>query len=74
MILYQQDFWPTVSLLCNIYKIQPHIDMDTTKIIKQALVMSKLDYCNSLLAGTAGYQLDKLQCIQNMAYRVITNL
>ena len=43
-------------------------------IIIQALVVSKLDYCNLLLAGTAGYQLDKLQHIQNMACRVITNL
>ena len=33
--------------------------MDTMKIIIQALVMSKLHYCYSLLAGTAGYQLDK---------------
>ena len=48
--------------------------MDTMKIIIQALVVSKLDYCNSLLAGTAGYQLDKLQCIQYIACRVITSL
>ena len=50
--------------------------MDTMKIIIQALVVSKLDYCNSLLAGTAGYTLDKLKhiCIQNMSCRVITNL
>ena len=48
--------------------------MDTTKIIIQALVVSKLDYCNSLLTDTAGYQLGKLQCIQNIACRVITNL
>ena len=34
----------------------------------------KLEYCNSLLAGTAGYQLDKLQCIHNMACRVVTKL
>ena len=61
-------------LLCNIYKIWSHINMDTIKIIIQALVVSKLDSHNSLLAGTAGYLLDKLQCIQNMACRVITNL
>ena len=60
-------------LLHNIYKILPHIDMDTTKIIIQTFVVSKLDYCYSLVVGTAGYQLDKLQCIQNMACRVITN-
>ena len=48
--------------------------MDSMKIVIQVLVLSKLDYCNSLLAGTTGYQLDKLQCIQNMACIVITNL
>ena len=27
----------------------------------QALVLSKLDYCNSLLIGTSEYNLNKLQ-------------
>ena len=36
--------------------------------------MSKLDYCNSLLVGSVEYQLDKLQCIQNMACRVVCKL
>ena len=29
------------------------------KIIIQALVVSKLDYCNPLMADKAGYQWDK---------------
>ena len=33
-----------------------------------------LDYCNSLLAGSAKYQLEKLQRVQNMACRVVNNL
>ena len=37
-------------------------------------MISKLDYCNSLLLGSAQYQLDKLQCIQNIACHVVTNL
>ena len=40
----------------------------------QALVISKLDYCNSLLLGSHEYQKDKLQHIQNMACRVIFQL
>ena len=40
----------------------------------QALVLSKLDYCNSLLKGTSEYNLNKLQRIQNMACQVINNL
>ena len=60
--------------LRNIQKLRSHMDQDTTHIIVQSLVISKLDYCNSLLLGSAWYQLDKLQCIQNMACRVVTNL
>ena len=37
-------------------------------------MLSKLDYCNSLLVGSAKYQLDKLQHIQNMACHVICRL
>ena len=44
------------------------------KFFVQALVLSKLDYCNSLWLGSPEYQLDKLQCIQNMACRVIFQL
>ena len=43
-------------------------------IIGQALVLSKLDYCNSLLIGTPNYQLGKLQHIQDMARRIICNI
>ena len=39
----------------------------------QTLVLSKLDYCNSLLIGVNKYNLDKLQRIQNMACQVINN-
>ena len=46
----------------------------TCQIIVQALVPSKLDYCKSLLIGTANYQLGKLQHIQNMAYRIVCNI
>ena len=40
----------------------------------QALVLSKLDNCNSLLIGTSEYNLGKLQRIQNMSCWVINNL
>ena len=39
----------------------------------QALVLSKLNYCNSLLLGMPKYLLHHLQKIQNMASRVINN-
>ena len=60
--------------LHDICSIRSHIDEDTAKIIIQALIMSRLDYYNSALLGSAEYQLDKLQQIQNMACRVLREL
>ena len=36
--------------------------------------MSKLDYCNSILAGSTDYNINKLQRIQNASCRVIFKL
>ena len=57
--LYQQ--------LRNIQNIRGKLDFDTAKIVVQALILSKLDYCNSLLVGTPECHLSWLQCVQNMA-------
>ena len=51
----------------KIAKIRHLIYKEITKILMQALVLSKLDYCNNLLIGTSEYNLDKLQRIQNMS-------
>ena len=48
--------------------------MDSTKILFQALIISKLDYCNSFLLGIPKYNIDKIQRVQNMACRLIFNL
>ena len=64
----------TYNILRKIHQSRSLLDKHTTKIIVQALVLSKLDYCNSLLLGSPQYQIDKLQCIQNMACRVICQL
>ena len=60
-------------MIKNITRIRPFLDKETCKSIVQVLIISKLDYCNSLLLGSSEYQLDKLQHIQNMACRVICN-
>ena len=61
----------SMGILKNISRVRHLLDMDSTKTLVQTPVMSRLDYCNSLLIGALGYQLDKLQTIQNMACRVI---
>ena len=64
----------TYNMLRKIHQSRSLLDKHTTKIIVQALALSKMDYCNSLLLGSPEYQIDKLQCIQNMACRVIFQL
>ena len=58
----------------NVARIRHLIDRDTTKILMQALVLSRLDYCNSTFIGCTQYNLSKLQRVQNMAGRVIFKL
>ena len=45
----------------NVARIRHLLDLDTTKTLMQALVLSRMDYCNSLLLGCSGYLLQKLQ-------------
>ena len=66
------------SLLCyqlrNICNIRGKLNFNTAKTVVQALILSKLNYFNSLLSGTSECQLSRLQHIQNMACRVVCNL
>ena len=62
------------SILRNIRGTRPYLDIETTKTIIQALILSRIDYCNSLLEGSANYQMVNLQRIQNVGYRIIYNV
>ena len=44
------------------------------KSIVQAVIMSRIDYCNSLLVGVPAVQLSKLQRLQNAAARLVSNV
>ena len=61
----------TYKILKDISNIRHKLDEDTTKLLVNSLVTSRIDYCNSLLVGTAKYNLNKLQKLQNMSCRVI---
>ncbi len=44
-----------------------------TQLLVQALVLSRLDYCNALLAGLPASSINPLQLIQNATARLIFN-
>ncbi len=59
--------------LYNIRKIRPFLLEHATQLLVQALVLSRLDYCNALLAGLPANSIKPLQLIQNAAARLIFN-
>ena len=57
--------------LYNIRKIRKYLTKDLTATLVHALVISRLDYCNSILYGLPAYQIAKLQRVQNTAARLV---
>ena len=61
-------------MLKKLNRVKHFIDIDTRSILSQALVMSKVDYCNSLFIGAPQKELQRLQSIQNMCARFVSGL
>ncbi len=59
--------------LYYIKKIRPFLSEHATQLLVQVLVLSRLDYCNALLAGLPASSIKPLQLIQNAAARLIFN-
>ena len=57
--------------LRRISSIRHLLTVNATKSLVSAFVLSKLNYCNSLLCGSPQFILDKLQRIQNSAVRLV---
>ena len=57
--------------LRRISSIHHLLTVNATKTLLSAFVLSKLDYCNSLLCGSSQFILDKLQRGQNSASRLV---
>jgi hypothetical protein len=53
----------------NLYrlgKIRSHLTTEATKILAHALVISRIDYANSLLAGLPKSKIKPLQSVQTL--------
>lgn len=71
---------PYIKNLCkNLYfqlhkigSIRKYLSFDVSKILITSLILSKLDFCNSLLAGLPKESIHHLQILQNIAAKIIT--
>ena len=57
--------------LRNIHKIRRYLPLDVTEQLIHSFVTSRIDFCNSLLAGIKRCHLKKIQRVQNAAARCI---
>ena len=57
--------------LRRIGKIRSFLSTDAANKLAVSLILSRLDYCNSLLAGIPDNKLNKLQRIQNHTARLV---
>ena len=55
----------------NIKSIRQYIDIDTAKLLTCSLVLTHLDFVNSILCGLPDYQFERLQRIQNWAAKIV---
>ena len=55
----------------SLSKVRPYIIYKAASSIAVCLILSKLDYCNSLLSGLPPKQIKSLQAVQNAAARTV---
>jgi len=81
-VIFDSQLSAQVSAVCHTgyyYLWQLHLlvrclSEDTAKILIQAFINTRLDYCNSLYFGTADGLMSRLQSVQNAAARLITGV
>ena len=57
----------------DLRRIRKYLTSEVAVLAANALVSSRLDYCNSLFRGLSGFNQHKLQSIQNTLARIVTN-
>ena len=57
----------------DLHRIRKYLTSEVAVLAANALVSSRLDYCNSLFRGLSGFNQHKLQSIQNTLACIVTN-
>ena len=57
----------------DLRRVRKHLTDEAAILAANALVSSRLDYCNSLFRSLSSLNMCKLQCIQNTLARIVTN-
>ena len=57
----------------DLKRLRGHLTHEAALMAANALVGSRLDYCNSLFRGLSALDLCKLQCVQNSLARIVAN-
>ena len=60
--------------LYNIRRIRKYLTKNTTQTLDHAIIMGRIDYCNSLLFGLPAVHVNKLHRIQNSAARLVCSI
>ena len=58
--------------LRDLHRIRRFLSIDTSVVIANALVSSRLDYCNSLFRSLSSRNVTRLQYVQNALARFVT--
>ena len=61
----------SLYVIRELWRVRPFLTRSACETLVCALVLGKLDYCNSLLAGCTAAVLNRLQLVQNAAVRLI---
>ena len=67
-----ETYRKATNAIRSIGRIRKYLTNKNLKLLVNALVISRLDYCNSILYGLPKRELDKLQRVQNTAAPFIT--
>ena len=58
----------------NLYAVRRYMNRDTLVTLVTSLIVSRVDYCNSLFVGLPNYLLKKIQSILNRCARLVFSL